>query len=148
MSQWIGSLQIHDFDQTANRLKEQQQQSTTSSTTAGSEPQPGDKGPTTATTNTAADSEQPVDLAYDVSRQQTSKETDQQPYLDSELNVPFPITDASEQTVKVQSELNLEESKINDTIEHANKTDTNDTCTAQVTSDNDKDYLQTKMNAS
>ena len=78
----------------------------------------------------------------DVSHQQTSKETDQQPYMESELNAPFPITDASEQTMKVQFESNLVDSKINDTIEHANKItqNFNDTCTAQVTSGNDKDY--------
>ena len=90
MSQWLGSLQIHDFNQTANRLKEQQEQSTISSITAATESEPqqaGDKGPTTA------DSEQPVNLISDVSGQLTGKEIDQQAHLESESDASFPMTD-------------------------------------------------------
>ena len=154
MSQWLGSLQIHDFNQTATRLKEQQQQPT-SSAVAMNDTQAGDKGPTTVAdvaTSTVAGSEQPLNVTSDVSCQQTGEKTAMQSNLELEVHAPSPIADASsdhEQSAKVQSsKSSLEESdKISDTIdtvEHTNEMDKNDTDMEQIASENNKDRLQTK----
>ena len=143
MSQWLGSLQIHDFNQTATRLKEQQQQSTSSSAVAVN-----DTLTTDVANSTVADSKQPLNLTSDVSCQQTCEETDSYLNLESEVNVPFPIADASSDHKIRLSESSVDESnKISDTIdtvEHTNETEKNDTDMEQITSHNNKDYLQTK----
>ena len=148
MSQWLGSLQIHEFNQTANRLKEQQKQSTSSPSDAArassspvSEPQParGKKVPADSTTASllAVDSEPLADSVV--------KQGMDQPGVKSEvITAPF-VTDDSEQTAKANSEeLSLEQSN-GDTVEQTNTIDTCDTNKDHVSGDNAKDYVQTKI---
>ena len=153
MSQWLGSLQIHEFNQTANRLKEQQKQSISSSSDAArassspvSESQPA-RGKEVSGNNTTAsllavDSEP---LADSVVTGVSDKLGVDQPGLKSEvITAPF-VTDDSEQTAKANSEdLSLEQSN-GDTVEQTNTTDTCDTNKDQVSGDNAKDYVQTKI---
>ena len=83
MYQWLGSLQIHEFNQTAMRLKEQQQkqqESTSSVSVAKSQ---------LGTTDAIPDSEQPAHLKIEV---EETKEVNEQPdNVEIDLNTTPPV---------------------------------------------------------
>ena len=149
MSQWLGSLQIHEFNQTAMRLKEQQQkqlqQSTPSSsmaTVAMGDTQSEGEGSSVAD-NTMAESddiEQGVNLTSDISHQQTGSARESGV---NDIAGPFPAVDDDvpsdyhEPSVAVKSsESSLDESKPSDAIiKRTNEPDNTDII-EQVANDN------------
>ena len=115
MYQWLGSLQIHEFNQTAMRLKEQQkqQQQSTSPSTAVTmnDTQPKDEIATSSSTvaSMMTDSEQPLSLT---GHQQTvvardgeqAKETQPKDEISTSIAAST-ITAASEQPISLVSDV-------------------------------------------
>ena len=114
MYQWLGSLQIHEFNQTAMRLKEQQKQKqSTSPSTAVTmnDTQPKDEIATSSSTvaSMMTDSEQPLSLT---GHQQTvvardgeqAKETQPKDEISTSIAAST-ITAASEQPISLVSDV-------------------------------------------
>ena len=125
MSQWLGSLQIHDFNQTATRLKQQKQQSTPSAVgdaVVGDErhvDMESELNTTTPSTDALVDLKQVTKMISDDSSPQADKETVQpkEKVKTEVLNNTPPEKDASEGHVP---DLELPTSDGSDKKQHLN----------------------------